>query len=60
MPIVKRLRGLRRITRKILSTDAEGGRYEDVSAAVSVSIFALIVLNVAATILGTVHGIQSR
>ncbi len=60
MTLKKRLHRLRQITWKILSTDAEGGRYEDVSTVVSVSIFALIVLNVAATILGTVGSIRSQ
>lgn len=51
---------LRNITWQILSAQASSSRYAKVSTLVSTSIFALIVLNVVATILGTVDAIEQR
>lgn len=51
---------LRKATWEILSTQAGSSRYAKVSALVSASIFALIVLNVVATILGTVDAIDRQ
>jgi len=50
----------RAVTWEILSTHAEGDRFADLSALVSMSIFALILLNVIAVILGTVDTIKSQ
>ncbi|MCS3685400.1 voltage-gated potassium channel [Salinibacter ruber] len=53
-------RRLREKTWKILSTSSSGGRHAGTSTVVSASIFALILLNVIATILGTVDRIKAQ
>ncbi|MBB4070328.1 voltage-gated potassium channel [Salinibacter ruber] len=53
-------RRLREKTWKILSTGSSGGRHAGTSTVVSASIFALILLNVIATILGTVDRIKAQ
>nr|WP_259085417.1 ion transporter [Salinibacter ruber] len=53
-------RRLREATWKILSARTNGGRYSNASTLISTSIFALILLNVIATVFGTVDTIKAR
>ncbi len=57
---MERYRRLREVTWEILSTRTESGRFEDLSTLVNMSIFALILLNVVAVILGTVDTIKAQ
>ena len=51
---------LRYVTWEILDTPEEGGRHVEASTLANVSIFVLIVLNVLATILGTIGSLRSE